>query len=108
MCKYILIYVYIYIHLYRYVVVNLTSNEVVGREQGAARILYPPERSQQQQEGAARDFASIVSVRDEATTDRWPEETRQVLEKKKIAHLYSLDSQYLAVLSHHKCPQIFC
>jgi len=105
MCVYILIYLYIYIHLYRYVVVNLTSGEVVGREQGAARILYPPERSQQQQEGAAREFASIVSVRDEATTDRWPEETRQVLDKKnEIAHLYSLDSQYLAVHSHHKCP----
>ena len=88
MCVYILIYLDIYIHLYRYVVVNLTSGEVVGREQGAARILYPPERSQQQQEGAAREFASIVSVRDEATTDRWPEETRQVKKTKSLTYTH--------------------
>jgi len=35
---------------YQYVVVNLTTGEVVGREEGAQRTLHPPERSVQQNE----------------------------------------------------------
>jgi len=61
---------------YKYVVVNVTTGAIVGREEGAMRTLYPSERSVQQQDGSVRDSACMVSVRDEATTDRWPEETR--------------------------------
>jgi len=36
---------------YQYVVVNLTTGDVVGREEGPPRMLHPPERSMQQPEG---------------------------------------------------------
>jgi hypothetical protein len=79
---------------YKYVVVNLTTGEVVGREEGAMRLLYASERSlQQQQEGTVREGAVLVSVRDEATTDRWPEETRRKLRCAGVSiHLPTLRS----------------
>ena len=79
---------------YKYVVVNLTTGEVVGREEGSVRMLHASERSlQQKQEGIVREGAVMVSLRDEAATDRWPEETRRNFRCAGISiHLASLRS----------------
>jgi len=57
---------------YKYVVVNLTNGEIVDRESGAPRWLGRPVGILQQE--GIRNSKYVVSVRDEATTDRWPVE----------------------------------
>ncbi|EKX43937.1 hypothetical protein GUITHDRAFT_163686 [Guillardia theta CCMP2712] len=53
---------------YKYVVVNLTNGEIVDRESGAPRWLGRPVGILQQE--GIRNSKYVVSVRDEATTDR--------------------------------------
>eukprot|EP00960_Hanusia_phi_P017685 520848-Hanusia_phi.AAC.3 len=63
---------------YKYVVINLTNGEIVDREAGAPRWLGRPVGILQQE--GIRNSKYVVSVRDEATTDRYRVLTKDVLE----------------------------
>mmetsp|Transcript_57241 Transcript_57241/g.134771 ORF Transcript_57241/g.134771 Transcript_57241/m.134771 type:complete len:1162 (+) Transcript_57241:381-3866(+) len=80
---------------YKYVVVNLTTGNIMDREDGALRWLSKAEGITASSDLDSARGHHVVAVRDEATTDRWPVENREAFRAAAVSvPLFSLRSKH--------------